>query len=894
MAYIQNSKIPTPQKFDFCLSNFSGGLNNKSSDTEVAPNQASDLLNMAFVEDGLMAKRHGVSDILTESFVKPIIHFDKFSPINQVESLMCATDDSLYLIDRESTDVTFDDEGYFESGTFDGTEIVNNTIRTKDTGLKVTDIVFENNSVEYIFDEPTNIYDFSIYCHGVSFPPSPSSGWRDAEKYIEFFDENNNLVFYYRVFAGSYNGSNTWGIREGREFFVKQGGSFTKVMDNSWSMSTSYQGLITRYDLTGNYGLINIKQTLSNSSFSWGGELEKGVENEIYDDDNTVYSKKSQKDSYTSSSIKPNIKKIVIRLDGWIIDATGKTRDLLFINKQRNVSTWTSPTIELPIFGHESSLAWKNNITGSIQSGEYLEMFARVRGSDNGNDWGYWQYVSVSKSKIMAKKYLQVEFTFITNNSQRLHYIEEFTIKCYGINAKYNKHILKETKEHVSGTNYIGKYYFLDGESYNMYDGNDVYRVVEPPEDFTPAPSPATIGKYKLKTKLSQSEFDDLYTDQEKALYDTILTNQEENEVWYEPCKQEVDDNFKGANIHPNNAKYIITHKDRVYVVGDIENPHAIYVSDLNNPMYFPTFMGLQLEPNGEKINGILSAFDTVLVSRPNDIHVIYGNTNRTDTDAYFLIRKVNTHTGFANNDVAKVVHNHIFYLGNDGIVYQMHTTQTDVYLLSTKILSQTIDLFLKPINMTTHDLYDATAIFYNDEYFLNIGDKTLVYSYRYMAWTLYDNINGSSFVIYNNVLFIGNQYGKILNFNDEYNDDGEPIVCYWKSKRFDMDTPSNYKQFREIFVVAHVYDDYTSEIKIEFEIDYYSIIETEIIKSQISKWDEAQFGDQWVEHNILASYPLIIGQRGRVIKFVFGNDKLNQPMMIYEINCEYEMKGKR
>ena len=290
---------------------------------------------------------------------------------------------------------------------------------------------------------------------------------------------------------------------------------------------------------------------------------------------------------------------------------------------------------------------------------------------------------------------------------------------------------------------------------------------------------------------------------------------------------------------------------------------------------YFPFAVQLQLPPNGDKVTGLIVFHDSVVIGRYNDVHVIYGNTNDDEIGNTFMLKKINTHAGFANNKVIQPAHNYLFYLGNDGNVYSMHTTQTNTEILATKILSKTVNLFNEPFSFTYDDFTLASSIFYKDEYFLSIRDKVLVYSYRFQAWTVYDGIDSRCFTSYDNQLFMGSGYGSLFRFGEDYNDDGKPIVSYWKSKMFHMGEPSIFKQFREMFIVAHTYDDFKSRIKMMFEVDYFSkgtdyFGEGVDIVSQISTWDEAVFGDKFIGFNMLVSKPITIGQRGRVIRIIF------------------------
>ena len=176
---------------------------------------------------------------------------------------------------------------------------------------------------------------------------------------------------------------------------------------------------------------------------------------------------------------------------------------------------------------------------------------------------------------------------------------------------------------------------------------------------------------------------------------------------------------------------------------------------------------------------------------------------------------------------------------------------------------------------------------------------------------------------------------------SEDYLDHGEPYRAYWKSGSFDMEDAHSYKYFREFFIVARTQEKFRSDIDILFEIDYSDVNSNIRIKNQISVWGRAKFGDRFINRNINASEPFHIGRRGRNIRFIISNgynreatlntvaelnsylgarvgtmiyvtedssfylreqddwrkleaDDLNQSACVYQINGEYEFRGKR
>lgn len=490
----------------------------------------------------------------------------------------------------------------------------------------------------------------------------------------------------------------------------------------------------------------------------------------------------------------------------------------------------------------------------------------------------------------------------------------------------------------VSGTidavNYQGHFFFTDGEDLYVYgmftETTSTYtkiigshpkayvtlKVVNPPEGYEPLDKVHVEGV---------------------TVYDY-----NEMTVHYEPCKNELLDPYKGANVLPEQPAFIEIHKGRLYLSGDKKDDDNVFISDIQNPYYFPVTLPIQLPPNSDRVRGLKVYDNSVLVGRARDFYFIDGETNNPELGfELFTLRKLNTHTGLANNRCIVTAHNYLLFLGSDGTAYAIGTTRMDERLVTTQIISQDIDLFKYPISATQEDIESASSCFDSENWYVNIGDKTLVYSYRHKAWTLYDRVDMNAPFMYYDKLIWGRKDGYLAEFSNDYMDNGKPILCYWKSKTFDMGSATRYKQFREFFIVAHTYDDSDSDIRVTFDIDFAEVRGETVIENQLSIWGVSRFGDRFVDRNINTSIPFMIGRRARYFNISFANgyrhdvtvereidlldiprkynflcayveetgsyyfyrngtwnkltyEQMNQPMCIYQINGDFEMKGKR
>lgn len=501
----------------------------------------------------------------------------------------------------------------------------------------------------------------------------------------------------------------------------------------------------------------------------------------------------------------------------------------------------------------------------------------------------------------------------------------------------YIDNLLKlQGKNILNCTQFNDKYYFVNGvEMYVLgkfpqetvthikiwgtaNPNETIFKIKAPPTGFTPLDNTNTIGLYNYN-------------------YDTM-------ECWYEPCQNELNDEFKGANIFPTSPTILEVHGERLFIISDLEDPGSIYISDINNAMYHPASLGLHIPPKGDRIVGMTVFTDSIVVGTKHELYAIYGDTNRDTTGTQFSMKRINAHTGFKNNTSIKPMHNYLVYLGNDDNIYSMYTTKTDVSILMTNLLNKTVNLLKSPINATTEMLEKTSSVFYKDNMYFIVPDLKiiLVFSYRHMAWTLYKTVlNIKSINIYNEKMLIGDSEGKIYEIDKEtYSDNGEPFEAYWHSKRFSFGDETIYKKFKEMFVVAHTYNNIRSDVKITYEIDYVDIKQQEIVTNQISKWGITNFGERFITRNLSPSLPITIGQRGRYVKFILYNgyfikekfntlielqeavkenqscyyvaendkyyffdtgtlieithEQVKQPMKIYSVSGTYQLKGRR
>jgi hypothetical protein len=191
-------------------------------------------------------------------------------------------------------------------------------------------------------------------------------------------------------------------------------------------------------------------------------------------------------------------------------------------------------------------------------------------------------------------------------------------------------------------------------------------------------------------------------------------------------------------------------------------------------------------------------------------------------------------------------------------------------------------------------------------------------------------------------LLIFGDDAGRTRKIAENYLDVTVPYKAFYRSGSFNMGDSNNFKYYRDWFIVANTFSPYRSDIVVTFEIDYEDVANRVTVSNQVSLFGESEFGDLFISRNINASALFRIGRRGRNIRFRFENGyyvkppvatftdladypgrtpgiavlvldentyytynsdntwtaldevDLDQAMRIYEMNGEYEFRGKR
>jgi hypothetical protein len=168
----------------------------------------------------------------------------------------------------------------------------------------------------------------------------------------------------------------------------------------------------------------------------------------------------------------------------------------------------------------------------------------------------------------------------------------------------------------------------------------------------------------------------------------------------------------------------------------------------VGNPFYFPPSLPIQIPPNSDAVRGLIVYNDSVVVGRKHDLHIIIGMTNNPTLGLdVFELRKLNAHSGFASNKSATVAHNYLFYVGYDGNCYAMNNTSASEVLLITTVLNKKVDFMGAPFSLTHDDISNGCAFFFDNVWYVSIGNYVFCYYYLNQAWTVWEQL-GDTFLL--------------------------------------------------------------------------------------------------------------------------------------------------
>jgi hypothetical protein len=398
-----------------------------------------------------------------------------------------------------------------------------------------------------------------------------------------------------------------------------------------------------------------------------------------------------------------------------------------------------------------------------------------------------------------------------------------------------------------TGFTFDNKFYILDGEDYLVYDGTEVKSVAEVAFVPTiaigtpPAGGGTLFDEVNLLTpKFKQSFFGNgsatvyqlALTDLDAAAVSAevngtvinegagLTVNRTTGKVTFSTApSSSVQDNvvITASKTLEGNAETIKHCRiftiyggsvdTRVWVSGNPLFPNRDFKSGLIDPTYFPELGFTEVGLDSEPITGYAKLYANLIVFKRNSIYMRSMTT--TNDGVLFPLTRLNDKVGAVSGKTIQLIENVPIFLDVNGVYAVVNT-----YVDSEKNvghISDNVDRNVNPLGtqgILDYNLDDYVSADFDAKYWL--VNKTsgigFVYDYRYKEWFKVDTHFMNNMEIFNSSLYMGdNRKGlvyKRATIGDviDYNYDGNPIKCYWRSKMFDVGTSSYIKRFNKVF----------------------------------------------------------------------------------------------
>lgn len=330
---------------------------------------------------------------------------------------------------------------------------------------------------------------------------------------------------------------------------------------------------------------------------------------------------------------------------------------------------------------------------------------------------------------------------------------------------------------------------------------------------------------------------------------------------------------------------------------------------------------------DGEAITGLGFFQDALIVFKEHSIWQAVWTASENGSELA-LSRITNAYGCSAHGSIC-TVENDCFFLSQDGI-YVLGNEPNYYTAIRTNQLSARVIGLVNRINYSKKQY--IRSVFSDNRYYLcvpldgsEVNNFMIVYDKRFYAWTIWD-VAASGIAPYDTdegkqrIAFTSSVNNKTCHFVPyQYNDDGEAIPAYWRSRAFHgkkIDYTKLWKNFRPIFKriqgsVTITYSDEDGEFDVE---DKYQISKLQRGGLGVDATGELTFGlsnatnfyagdngevifDDGSEESSIANtnsstiLNIYIGRESRVFDFKVSNDTVNENFALLGFIISYETK---
>lgn len=361
----------------------------------------------------------------------------------------------------------------------------------------------------------------------------------------------------------------------------------------------------------------------------------------------------------------------------------------------------------------------------------------------------------------------------------------------------------------------------------------------------------------------------------------------------YTPTDQEKGDPGLNDMVNLTNFRCLALKDGRIFGAGNDKVKNRISFTHIRNTGvaaydYWPAthYIDLAFEENDEIVT--MTVFrDALIVFCKRTVWAIYGSGRKMD--AYNVV-KINVPTGCIAPKSVAVVENELYYLSERN-VYALFSTERN--FVSSRVASRNIEKNIASIN----NKETACAIYFHNRYLLSFQDGTTFICDTLMnpqspAWVYWTNVSANSFLNRNNELYFSSGTS-IFKFQEGLrNDDGQPICFKIVTKNLDFGSSDMIKKIRKMKIVAHQYEEESSEYDLSIIVDYVMQQKKNISTDESGIWDEGDWDNVRWDFVDVTRQLSKIRLKGYNIQFIVENNYIDQPFKLYSFHIQFKLKG--
>lgn len=309
------------------------------------------------------------------------------------------------------------------------------------------------------------------------------------------------------------------------------------------------------------------------------------------------------------------------------------------------------------------------------------------------------------------------------------------------------------------------------------------------------------------------------------------VTGRDNIEITYARTNQTYLDRVNGCDIATiygvNGAA------DRVFIAGNAAVPNFDFYSELNDPTYFGDLWYTMVGQDSTAIMGYSRLGDGSLAIHKErngqDPTVFIRTGTLINNDTAFPLKQGAEGVGVVSKYAFANLVNDPLILSNQGVYAVVPVANT----VANERYAQQRSYFINPRLIKEPNLEEAVGIEFKGFYYLAVNSHVYVADSRQQSyiskafadqfqyeWYFWNNVPARVWWEYNNELYFGTADGEVMKFlpegeMDSYKDNGENILCYWKTPILELGSFTNYKTLKNAYAIPSPY------LRSEIHIDY-------------------------------------------------------------------------